>query len=34
MHPDASARLWDGLLAAGMELVQTKPDEPPDRRLL
>jgi ribonuclease BN (tRNA processing enzyme) len=34
MHPDASARLWDGLLAAGMELVQTKPDEPPVRKQL
>ncbi len=29
MHPEASARLWDGLLAAGMEMVQTKPDAPP-----
>jgi ribonuclease BN (tRNA processing enzyme) len=34
MHPDASARLWDGLLAAGMELVQTKPDEPSVRKQL
>jgi ribonuclease BN (tRNA processing enzyme) len=34
MHPDTSARLWDGLLAAGMELVQVKPDEPPVRRQL
>ena len=34
MHPDASARLWDGLLAAGMELVQTKPDEPSVRKHL
>jgi ribonuclease BN (tRNA processing enzyme) len=29
MHPDASARLWNGLLAAGMELVQARPDVPP-----
>ncbi len=29
MHPEASARLWDGLLAAGMEMVQAKPDAPP-----
>ena len=28
MHPDASARLWDGLLAAGMESVQADPDAP------
>jgi ribonuclease BN (tRNA processing enzyme) len=32
MHPEASARLWDGLLAAGMEMVQGKPDQPPERR--
>jgi ribonuclease BN (tRNA processing enzyme) len=31
MHPEASARLWDGLLAAGMEMVQAKPDAPPAR---
>ena len=29
MHPDASARLWDGLLAAGMEFMQAKPEAPP-----
>jgi ribonuclease BN (tRNA processing enzyme) len=34
MHPDASARLWDGLLAAGMEFVQAKPDGPPVRKQL
>jgi ribonuclease BN (tRNA processing enzyme) len=34
MHPDASARLWDGLLAAGMELVQAKPDAQPVRKQL
>jgi ribonuclease BN (tRNA processing enzyme) len=34
MHPDASARLWDGLLAAGMELFQAKPDTPPLRKAL
>ena len=34
MHPEASARLWDGLLAAGMELVQAKPDAPPVRKQL
>jgi ribonuclease BN (tRNA processing enzyme) len=28
MHPAASARLWDGLLAAGMGLVQDQPDGP------
>lgn len=32
MHPDASARLWDGLLAAGMETVQAKADRPPERK--
>src|SRR4029077_17899029 len=34
MHPDASARVWDGLLAAGMEMVQAKPDAPPVRKQL
>jgi ribonuclease BN (tRNA processing enzyme) len=29
MHPAASARLWDGLLAAGMEFMQAKPEAPP-----
>lgn len=28
MHPDASLHLWNGLLAAGMELVQANPDAP------
>ncbi len=34
MHPEASARVWDGLLAAGMDILQTKPDSPPDRKQL
>jgi ribonuclease BN (tRNA processing enzyme) len=34
MHPEASARLWDGLLAAGMETIQSRPDEPPERKSL
>jgi ribonuclease BN (tRNA processing enzyme) len=34
MHPDVSARLWDGLLAAGMELVQAEPKAPPLRKQL
>src|SRR5262249_3322776 len=34
MHPEASARLWDGLLAAGMELVQPRPGAPPLRKQL
>ena len=34
MHPEASARLWDGLLAAGMELTQLKPDAPPIQKQL
>jgi ribonuclease BN (tRNA processing enzyme) len=29
MHPDAAARVWDGLLSAGMALVKKKPDAPP-----
>ena len=32
MHPEVSARAWDGLLAAGMELVQEGPDQPPARQ--
>jgi ribonuclease BN (tRNA processing enzyme) len=32
MHPEASARLWDGLLAAGMEVMHEKPDGPPTLR--
>jgi ribonuclease BN (tRNA processing enzyme) len=34
LHPEVSARLWDGLLAAGMEQVQARPDEPPRRMSL
>ena len=34
MHPAASDRLWDGLLAAGMELSQVNPDAPPIRKQL
>jgi ribonuclease BN (tRNA processing enzyme) len=34
MHPAASARLWSGLLAAGMELVQASEQEPPSRKTL
>jgi ribonuclease BN (tRNA processing enzyme) len=34
MHPDASARLWNGLLAAGMELVQAEPNAPVLRNTL
>jgi ribonuclease BN (tRNA processing enzyme) len=34
MHPEASARLWDGLLAAGMETSQSNPDAPPARHSL
>jgi ribonuclease BN (tRNA processing enzyme) len=34
MHPHTSARLWDGLLAAGMELFQSKPGEPAVRKKL
>jgi ribonuclease BN (tRNA processing enzyme) len=29
MHAEASARVWDGLLGAGMALTQTKPDASP-----
>ena len=32
MHPMASERLWDGMLAAGMERVQFDPDQPPERK--
>jgi ribonuclease BN (tRNA processing enzyme) len=28
MHPDASGRLWDGLLAAGMEVIQPREGAP------
>jgi ribonuclease BN (tRNA processing enzyme) len=31
MHPDVSARLWSGLLAAGMEFSQSEPDQEPVR---
>ena len=34
MHPEASARVWDGVLAGGMELVQTRPDAPPVQKQL
>jgi ribonuclease BN (tRNA processing enzyme) len=34
MHPEASARVWDGLLAAGMEMVQANPDAAPVRKQL
>ena len=34
MHPSASARLWDGLLAVGMEMVQAKDGEPPNHKEL
>jgi ribonuclease BN (tRNA processing enzyme) len=34
MHPEAAARVWDGLLAAGMEHVQATPDAPPVRKQL
>jgi ribonuclease BN (tRNA processing enzyme) len=32
MHADTSARLWNGLLAAGMELTQSNRDQPPVQR--
>jgi ribonuclease BN (tRNA processing enzyme) len=34
MHPDVSARVWSGLLAAGMEFSQQQPDVPPVRNQL
>ncbi len=34
MHPDVSARVWTGLLAAGMELSWHDPQSPPARRQL
>jgi ribonuclease BN (tRNA processing enzyme) len=34
MHPDASARVWDGLLAAGMGMLQAKDGEPPSCKKL
>jgi ribonuclease BN (tRNA processing enzyme) len=34
MHPGASDRLWEGLLAAGMELVQASEGELPSRKTL
>lgn len=34
IHPNVSARLWEGLLAAGMERVQSKPDTPASRKTL
>jgi ribonuclease BN (tRNA processing enzyme) len=32
MHPGVSARLWTGLLAAGMEFSQHDPNDPPAQR--
>jgi ribonuclease BN (tRNA processing enzyme) len=34
MHPEASARLWNGLLAAGMEHDQSSPTSPPVQKQL
>jgi ribonuclease BN (tRNA processing enzyme) len=34
MHPDASARLWNGLLAAGMEFIQSNSEAPPVQKQL
>ncbi len=34
MHPMASDRLWNGMLAAGMERVQFDPDQPPIQKSL
>jgi ribonuclease BN (tRNA processing enzyme) len=34
MHPDASARIWDGLLATGMELIRAKDGEPASHKKL
>ncbi len=34
MHPESSARAWDGLLAAGMEFLQGPPGTPPARKQL
>ncbi len=34
LHPDASARLWNGLLAAGMEFVQSNTAAPPVQKHL
>lgn len=34
MHPDVSARLWTGLLAAGMEFSQRDPNAPPEQHRL
>jgi ribonuclease BN (tRNA processing enzyme) len=31
MHPDVSCRLWNGLLAAGMEFSQSRPEQQPVR---
>ena|SRR5579883_1276012 len=33
-HPDVSARMWDGLLAAGMDQVHESRDQPPCRKRL
>jgi len=34
MHPEASARLWSGLLSAGMEFIQSNPEVPPVQKKL
>src|SRR5262245_42347405 len=34
LHPETSAKLWNGLLAAGMEWTQAQPDTPPVQRKL
>lgn len=34
MHPDAIPRLWEGHLAAGMEQIKVRDDEPPVPRTL
>jgi ribonuclease BN (tRNA processing enzyme) len=34
MHPRASERLWNGLLSAGMEWIQTAPEVPPAQKQL
>jgi ribonuclease BN (tRNA processing enzyme) len=34
MHPDASARLWNGLLAGGMEFTQPNPEAAPVQKHL
>lgn len=34
MHPDASAQVWNGLLAAGMEYTQSSAEAPPVQKQL